>query len=67
MNQPDPLLMLPPELSDQTARQLLDVLHALISILENHYAAQIHRCTYPDLPAEEPSSDPSWDEDHPPF
>jgi hypothetical protein len=67
MNQPDPLLLLPPELSDRTACLLLDFLHALINALENHYAAQIRRYTYPDLPAEEASSDPSWDENHPPF
>jgi len=33
----------PPELSDQTASQLLDMLYELAAAVENHYAAQIQR------------------------
>lgn len=35
-------LMLPP-LTDQAAAQLIDILHALLAIVEHHYAHQIHR------------------------
>jgi hypothetical protein len=67
MNQPDLLLLLPPALSDEAACQLLDFLHALTTAFENHYAAQIRTYTRLDPPGDEPSSDPSWDKDHPPF
>jgi hypothetical protein len=33
----------PPELSDQTASQLLDMLYELATAVENHYAVQIRR------------------------
>jgi hypothetical protein len=33
----------PPELSDQAASQLLDMLYELAAALENHYALQIRR------------------------
>ena len=33
----------PPELSDQTASQLLDMLYELAAAVENHYAVQIRR------------------------
>lgn len=33
----------PPELSDQTASQLLEMLYELAAAVENHYAAQILR------------------------
>jgi hypothetical protein len=33
----------PPELSDQTASQLLDMLYGLAAAVEHHYAVQIRR------------------------
>jgi hypothetical protein len=33
----------PPELSDQTASQLLDMLYELAAAVENHYAVQLRR------------------------
>ena len=37
------LLNNPPELSDDTASQLLDMLYELTAALENHYAVQLRR------------------------
>jgi hypothetical protein len=37
------LLHNPPELSDQAASQLLDLLYELTAALENHYGAQLRR------------------------
>lgn len=36
-----PLML--PRLSDQAAAQLVEVLRALLAIVEHHYASQIHR------------------------
>ena len=33
----------PPELSDEAASQLLDLLYELTTALENHYAGQLRR------------------------
>jgi len=33
----------PPELSDQSASQLLDMLYELAAAVENHYAVQLRR------------------------
>ena len=33
----------PPELSDEAASQLLDLLYELTAALENHYAGQLRR------------------------
>lgn len=38
----------PPELSEQSASQLLDMLYELAAAVENHYAVQIRR-HHPDL------------------
>lgn len=32
-----------PRLTDQAAAQLIDILHALPAIVEQHYAQQMHR------------------------
>ena len=37
------ILSNPPELSNEAARQLLDMLYELATALENHYAVQLHR------------------------
>jgi len=43
------LLHNPPELSDQAASQLLDLLYALTTALESHYSAQLRRRHHADL------------------
>ena len=37
------LFVNPPELSDETASEMLDFLYALTTAFENHYAAQLLR------------------------
>jgi len=60
---PLPVVVLPHELSDETAAQLLDLLHQIARVIEHHYAAQIQRHhqtgddRQPDL----------WDDQDPPF
>lgn len=61
-NQP-PLVMLPGELSDEAAVQLLDFLYELARVLENTYAAQIRR--YHQTP--DPQQRELWPERDPPF
>ena len=67
MNEPEPSLWLAkPELSDETAAQLLDFLYELITGFENAYYDQLHRYAsfdhsqHPQSPTEEPL-DPSQD------
>lgn len=36
----------PPALSDEAARQTLDLLYELITAFENHYAGQLHRADH---------------------
>jgi hypothetical protein len=43
------LLHNPPELSDEAASQLLDLLYELTAALENHYTAQLRRHHHADL------------------
>lgn len=44
MNEPEPSLWLAkPQLSDETAAQLLDFLHDLTTAFENAYYDQLHR------------------------
>ncbi len=58
-----PLVCLPTELCDDDAAKLLEFLHELARVLENTYAAQLHRYYHrgddrqPDL----------WDDHDPPF
>ena len=47
MNNNEPLFVLPSELSDETAYELLNFLQALTTEIENHYAAQIQRYLSP--------------------
>ncbi len=41
------IVNLPPELSDEAASELLELLHELAVQFENHYADQIRRHRYP--------------------
>ena len=43
MNRNSLLFVEPPELSDQTASEMLDFLYELTTAFENHYAAQLRR------------------------
>jgi len=58
-----PVIVLPDALSDETAVQLLELLHEIARAVEDRYAAQIHRHRHrgddrqPDL----------WDGQNPPF
>lgn len=60
---PLPLVVLPDQLSDEAAAQLLDFLYELARVLENTYAAQIRR--YRDTP--DPRQAVLWPERDPPF
>jgi len=65
-----PLVLLPCELSDETAATLLEILYDLARVLENHYFSQIRRYyQQPDSDQPQPDSDEQqlelWDE--PPF
>ena len=43
MNLPSLLFVDPPDLSDETASEILDFLYELTTAFENHYAAQLRR------------------------
>ena len=43
MNHPSLLFVDPPDLSDQSASEILDFLYELTNAFENHYAAQLRR------------------------
>jgi len=43
MNLQSLLFVDPPDLSDETASEMLDFLHELTTAFENHYAAQLRR------------------------
>ena len=43
MNPPSLLIVESPELSDNTAREMLDVLYDLTTAFETHYAVQLRR------------------------
>ena len=43
MNLPSLLFVDPPDLSDETASEMLDFLYELTTAFENHYAAQLRR------------------------
>jgi hypothetical protein len=58
-----PLVALPTELSDESAAKLLEFLYELARVLDNHYAAQLHRY-YHD--GDERQCD-LWCENDPPF
>jgi len=58
-----PLVLLPGELSDEAAAQLLEFLYELACALENSYADQIRR--YHQTP--DPRQHELWSEQDPPF
>ena len=63
MNADDPpLVLLPTELSDEAAAQLLEWLHETARVLERHYAGQLHRYHQRPDPPQPPPAD-----DDPPF
>ncbi len=50
MNHPSPLVIDPPELSDEAASQILDLIYQLANAFENHYAFQLRRYYEPTPP-----------------
>jgi hypothetical protein len=46
MNLQSLLFVDPPDLSDETASEILDFLYELTTAFENHYAAQLRRYRY---------------------
>jgi hypothetical protein len=56
----------PPELSDEAASQLLDLLYELTTAFENHYFQQLRRYHEPDIPAQ-PDLFADFDDDLPAF
>ena len=48
MNLHAPLFVDPPDLSDESATEMLDFLYELTTAFENHYAAQLRRYTLED-------------------
>ena len=57
-------LQTPPQLSDQTACEMLAFLYELINAYENHYANQIRRAT-PSQPCPTPDLFAGFDDDIP--
>ena len=66
MNQLD-LFPVLPELSDEAAVALYELLHELALVVENHYAAQIRRYLHEYSPPPDGPPEPDWDDDGPPF
>ena len=58
-----PILVLPNALSDQTAAETLELLYAIATVVENHYADQIRRYRFP----ADQRQQPLWKETDPPF
>jgi hypothetical protein len=56
----------PPELSDEAASQLLDLLYELTTAFENHYLQQLRRYHEPDIPPQ-PDLFEDFDDDLPEF
>ena len=65
--QPDrrPVLVLPDQLCDQAAAETLELLYAIATAIENHYADQIRRYRFPVCVDERQQQ--LWDSDEPPF
>ena len=63
-----PLLMLvdPPELSTETASEMLDFLYQLVTAFENQYANQL-RQSYPSAEPPEPDRVEDFDDELPAF
>ena len=66
LNPSSPMLVDPPQLSVQSASEILDFLYELINAFENHYANQLRRNHQPAEPPE-PDLFESLDDDSPPF
>lgn len=66
MNQLD-LFPILPELSDEAALALSELLHELALAFESHYAAQIRRHLHEYSPPTHSPPEPDWDDDGPPF
>lgn len=62
-NDERPLIALPADLDDEAAAQLLDFFHESARVLEQHYAAQLHR--YYQRP--DPRQQPLFNDRDPPF
>ncbi len=58
-----PIIALPTELSDQAAAETLELLYAIATVIENHYADQIRRYRFP----LDPRQNDLWEETDPPF
>lgn len=58
-----PIIELPTELSDQAAAETLELLYAIATFIENHYADQIRRYRFP-VDQRQPDL---WEETDPPF
>ena len=58
-----PILVLPNALSDQAAAETLELLYAIATVVENHYADQIRRYRFP----ADQRQQPLWKETDPPF
>jgi len=52
MNPSSMMLVEPPELSDESATEMLDFLYELINAFENHYGAQLRRYQYDSVRAQ---------------
>jgi hypothetical protein len=59
----DPIIVLPHELSDQAAAETLELLYAIATFIENHYADQIRRYR---CPVDQRQND-LWEDTDPPF
>lgn len=58
-----PILVLPTDLDDHAAAALLECLYEAARVIENHYAAQLHRYHHPG----DARQQPLWPDDQPPF
>lgn len=64
MNRDDlPLLVLPTNLDEHAAATLLECLYEAARVIENHYAAQLHRLHH----AGDERQHLLWPDDQPPF
>ncbi|MGD8842665.1 MAG: hypothetical protein PVJ83_04235 [Gammaproteobacteria bacterium] len=66
MNPHSLLFVDPPDLSDETASEMLDFLYQLITAFENHYAAQLRRY-YQEADRSQPDLFEDFNDELPPF
>ena len=67
MNDNLPLILLPPDLSDEAAGQLFDFLHQLLMTVENYYADPIQRHLSATTSSHDEDQYDLWEDDGPPF